>query len=158
MFFSQKNGDENPAQYSRSFKSPIFSFSNSATISAGDTFLFDYHRDNQATEKYGSFNNLRIFNGSTSLVIVYPNQDKNQGIPVASGTDIILDESSVPSTTSLLVENADGSNSITSNQVRVQIWRDKVEVKSIASRLHKRFFGEELKETFLNQTKKGSAI
>lgn len=140
LFSFQSNGDR--TNYNRRFKSPVFSFALNTTVTANSTFLFDYHRDNLATEKYGSFNYCRVANTSTSEIIIYPNQNRNAGISVPAGTITTIDEQTVASTSSLLIENV-GSSSITSNQVRIQVWKDRTDIQSIASNLHKRFFSNE---------------
>ena len=153
------SGGQRTITYNRRNKSPVFSFTNTGTLANGAYLLFDYHRDNTATEKYGAFNNLRVFNGSTELIIVYPNQDKNQGIPVASGTSEIITGEAVAATTSILIYNADASATISANEIRIQIWKDERDLQEIASRIHRDLFEEPKSLTerfseFLGATKK----
>lgn len=129
--------------YPRLNKSPFFSFSNAAAIPTNTFKLFDFHRDNTSTEKYGSYNNMSISNGSTNNILIYPNQDKSQGgILVGAGITKELDQRIMPSITSLLIENA-GSGEIAINEIRLTIWKDYTELQSIASRVHERLFSSE---------------
>lgn len=141
MLFNFSSG-EIKTNYNRRFKSPVFSFRNTATIASNSFLLFDYHRDNTATEKYGSFNFCRIANTSTNEILVYPNQDRNNGISVPAGVVVVIDEETVSSTSSLLIENV-GSGTISASQVRIQIWKDRTNIQSMASNLHKKFFSQE---------------
>jgi len=139
----QNEQDVARTSYPRRNKSPFFSFRNSATIATTLTYLFDYHRDNLRTEKYGSFNNLSITNNSDEDIIVYPNQNKNEGgIIIPGNTEKSFDQRFFPSTTSLLIENV-GSGTIAINGVRVSIWKDRTEIQTIASNIHERIFSDE---------------
>ena len=144
--------------YQRKFKSPVFRFSNSASILANGTKLFDYHRDNLSTEKYGSFNNLIVTNISSSPIVLYPNQDKNQGVFIASGTDKVLSESSIGSTSSILIENV-GTSTITASQIQISIWKSEQEFESIVQRIHEKAFSPDDSlnklSSWLGSTKKG---
>lgn len=139
----QNSQDTTETNYSRLFKSPHFSFSNSGTILTSAFKLFDYHQDTTRTQKYGSYNNIFITNSSSYDILVYPNQDKtNGGIIVKAGTSQTFDDKIIPSTTSLLIENI-GAGSITANQIRLTIWKDRTEFQNIVSNVHEKFFSSE---------------
>lgn len=152
MTISQINGSENTTNYNRLYKSPIFIFKNTSTIATSGFYLFDYHRDNLTTEKYGSFNNIVISNMSSSPITIYPNQDRAQGIIVVNGTDKVFSEESIGSTASLLIENS-GSASITANQVSISIWKNRQELDSVFERVHKKFTNNEKKPSLLDSLK-----
>jgi len=126
--------------YPRRFKSPFFSFSNTATLPTTEFKLFDFHRDNSASEKYNSFNNLSVTNLSTGAIVIYPNQDKSQGgIIIAGSESKQFDNRIIPSISSLLVENI-GAGTIAIGDLRISIWKDDTEIQQVASRLHERLF------------------
>lgn len=127
--------------YNRRYKSPPFNFSNSGTIAATEKKLFDFHRDDTTSEKYGSFNNLRISNTSSSEILVYLNQNTSNVLSVPSGSVISADQEVIGGVTSILIENV-GSSSITANQIRVQVWKDLQQIENVAANIHKKFFGD----------------
>lgn len=137
-FFSEA-GDNRP--FNRRFKSPVFPFSNTSTISANARYIWDFHELNTTTRKYGSFNNLRIYNGSTSTILVYPNGDTSQSIPIASGVTTTLDQQVMGFISSLQIEEA-SAGSITANQIRIMVWKDLTNFESTFSRVHEKFFKE----------------
>ena len=137
--------------YGRKFQvSPLFPFSNSATISAStsspnNVFLIDFELDNPdgyasaSAFKYAPFNNLRIVNNSGADVIIYPNQRREQGILVAKGTSQNIDNQAVKGFSSVLIENID-TGDITAKQLRVLLWKDNVNTDSILKRMHNTLF------------------
>lgn len=134
--------------YGRQFQvSPLFSYSNSATVTAGTYFLVDIESDTPdggasagSGFRYSPFNNCRISNNSTCDIIVYPNQQTAQGVLVAKGTTVTLDNQATKGFNSLKVLNNDSSSSITANQVRCLFWKDNVTVDTTLKRIHSFIF------------------
>lgn len=136
--------------YGRNYSvSPLFPFKNASTIgitAPDNVFLVDVELDTPegnvrgSAYKYAPFNNLRIVNSSSSDIIVYPNQNRSQGILVSAGTSQNVDNRAVKAFHYALVENI-GASSITAGQVRVLFWKDSVTDDAIIKRVHKALFG-----------------
>lgn len=148
--------------YNRLYKSPHFSFKNANTIASNGFLLFDYLEDNLTTKKYGSFNNLHFSNNSDEDYLIYPNQDRSNGIIVPSKTEKTFDSTIIPSTTSLLIENI-GAGTTSANEIRIIVWKDLTEVSELISRIHRNAFGlnddtqglDKIRQ-FLRDNKKGA--
>lgn len=135
------------SNYFREFKSPIFNFSNTATILTTARLVIDYYESNTATQKYGSFNYVRVVNNSAQDIILYPNQDTSHPIFIPADNITTLDSTIIPNTTSLLIVN-NGSGTIAVSEIQIQIWKDLTDIQTLASNLHKRLFGVGLGNVF----------
>ena len=115
-FINQKKEEQKP--YNRSSApSPIFPFSNSATITTGKELLIDIHEDTPESKKYGVFTNLRITNTSAENCILYVNQNRSNGVFVANNSSVALNQGDMGGgLTSLIIYNA-GSGTIAVNEV-----------------------------------------
>jgi len=126
--------------YYRTYEaSPIFSFKNSATITAGKQILVDVHKDMPASKKYGAFNNLTVTNNSSYDVYIYLNQDKTNSKVIPSGTILTFDRKTIPALRSLIVYNS-GSGTIAINEIEVAVWKEGITQDQAFAKMHKAFF------------------
>lgn len=99
--------------------SPIFSFSNSASIGTTSKASFSWESINANTLKYLPFNFVRIVNNSNSDINFYPNQDDTQPYFIPSGSIMSIDKASVPALRSFTIENTSSTDAITTGQIKI---------------------------------------
>lgn len=127
--------------YSRDYEtSPIFSFSNSSTITAGNQDVIDFATVKPATAKYLPFNTLQILNNSSVVISVYINQKRDRPIKIPAGVIQPIDSTIAPAINSLLIENNDGSTSISANELQFLVSKDNVTTDLLAKRVHNLLF------------------
>lgn len=111
MLQSQKHRFEN--------SSPIFSFSNSATIVAGAKSSHSWESINRNTLKYLPFNFVRIVNNSSVDINFFPNQDESQPFFCPAGSIMSIDKASVPALRGFSIENTDSLVDISAGQIKI---------------------------------------
>lgn len=124
--------------------SPLFPYSNTSAIAVSSgTFLIDVETDtptgsNRAGSgfRYSPFNNCRVVNNSNSDIIVYPNQQRAQGILITKKTAQTMDNQVIKGFNSMIIENIDSSNAVAVNEVRVLFWKDKVTTDELVKSIH----------------------
>lgn len=119
----------NVNEYARTYDaSPQFPF-NPGAISAAETTLWDIHRDNPDSEKYGVMTNLFVVNNSSVTILLYPNQAKDRALTVPSGVQIEFDYKSLGGgITSLGIYNTSATTGITDGQVRFNAYKEGITV------------------------------
>ena len=129
-FVTKKGGwieekKKNQIPYNRgAAPSPIFPFTNAATITTLKEILVDLYEDTPATRKYGVFTNLRITNSSSEDCILYINQNKDRGIFVANNSSVNLNKGDLGGGyTSFIIYNA-GTGTIAINDLRIECWKE----------------------------------
>ena len=117
--------------------SPIFPFVNTATITTGKELLIDLYEDKPITKKYGVFTNLRITNTSAENVILYVNQNRNNGVFVANNSSVELKSGDLGGGyTSFIVYNA-GSGTIAINGLRMECFKEGATINSTMKEANK---------------------
>lgn len=129
-------------QFSRKFNtSPLFSFSNSDVVVVGGTFLIDFESEKPRTGKYLPFNIVRVVNNSSNEVTMFPNQKREDGIPIASGTTQTFTQDTIRFVRSLKFENT-GTTTITANQIKINVQKDRLNEDSEIKRIRQKEAGQ----------------
>ena len=103
--------------------SPIFPFSNSAILTTSEE-LFDIHSDDTRTKKYGAFTNFRITNTSAYNILLYVNQNRNNGTFIANNTSVELKRGDLGGGyTSFILYNL-GAGTIAESEVRIEVFKE----------------------------------
>lgn len=127
--------------YEREFgNSPFYKFINDGSVQGSITqatsvtstvpLVVDLETGYPSSMKYGAMNTVQIQNGSSSDLIFYPNQDRNQGYPVSAGTTITFKPQDIPAFRTALVFTSSGT--ATTSQIRVTCWKSGITQDDIA--------------------------
>lgn len=104
---------------SQSQSSPMFIWTNDSNILPGATLGQSWEAYKPSSAYYLPFNYTRVTNNSLCELIIYPNQDKDQGIPIPAGSNVSIDADIVPSCWSFSIKNNDSTQTITANQITI---------------------------------------
>lgn len=117
--------------------SPIFQFTNSASILATEDIVLDFATLKPASAKYLPFNNIQILNNSGEVIILYINQRRDRPIYVPAGFIMPIDSSIAPAISSVVIKNNDASATIEANEIQILVSKDNVTTDKLAKNLHK---------------------
>ena len=103
--------------------SPIFPFTNSSMATTTEQ-LFDLYEDTPATRKYGVFTNLRVTNTSSENLILYVNQNRNNGLFIANNSSVELKKGDLGGGyTSFILYNA-GTGTISASGIIIECFKE----------------------------------
>ena len=109
--------------------SPIFPFVN-AELTTGKEEFFDLHTDEPKTKKYGVFTNLRITNTSAYNVVVYINQNRNNGIFISNNSSVELKRGDMGGGyTNFIISNI-GAGTISASDLRMECFKEGATIDS----------------------------
>jgi hypothetical protein len=140
QFITNESRDR-PNEYSRTYEaSPQFPFTNGAVIAVTSSLLWDLHRDNPTSEKYGVMTNLFIVNNSSSTILIYPNQQSTRALAIPAGVQIEYDSRALGGGfTSVTFYNSSGSSQVDANAIRAVAYKEGVSVDSTIKNAHRLF-------------------
>lgn len=119
--------------------SPIFPFSNTATIASGASAVFDFAQHASIYQKWAPFNFVVISNNSSQKIRVYLNQDTNKGMTIPASTIRTLDKKSCPALSSILVTNA-GTGTIAIGELDIEVQKETIDSEQIIQKVARGLF------------------
>ncbi len=126
--------------YKRNFQaSPLFSFSNSSTLTAGSTWTVDCESDEPTSQKYLPFNYTVITNLSSAPLIFYPNQS-SRGKFIPPNSFITFDKKTIPAISSFKIKNNSATTDAEASKIEVTLSKEQYDSQDLLTNVHKALF------------------